>query len=1249
MKYIYIFICCLFLYLFTDAQDGTRQKISTINGSTINLIEGMEITSSGNFTAADNPVGYVANEHYVVVLHSTNHTKMKFSFRTLNQMPLGTPPAYTTVCTTHVDIKNTDHLKVYDGNGTGNSLLYDYTNLLYTTAASYPALPVVVSSGEYLTIEWTSALASTGGYGFRIAIGCPPGSCSGNKPAGDSCSNATPICNVLNYCGNTSYWYSRDLPGTMCDRNLSVPAACNVFPAALDNNSWLIFQAASTTVSLDLTVANCVGSGASPGVQFAVYDATNCNSFVLLTTNPAYIVPGIAPGLTNITIPGLTVGKNYYIMIDGLSGDICDYWVKLNNIVSISAGPDKIICTGSSTSITASGGSNYTWSTGQVATTINITPTITTTYIVTGVPNFSLCINEGIDTAIVTVNNPPTITANNSTICSGNSATITGSGGVSYTWSTVPTQTGSSIIVSPTTSTTYIVTGADAGGCTSSGSAVVTIYPLLIITTTGNAMCQGKSASITASGANSYTWSSTQTGSNINVNPTNTTTYYLTSTDGNGCTNTASAVVTVFSPPVIIATGGAICQGISTNITASGGTSYTWSTTQTGSVINVNPTITTTYIVTGTDNNTCTNTVSAVVTVYPLPIITATGDIICIGTSGIITASGGNNYTWNTIPPQNGSSINVSPTTNTTYYVTGTDVNSCTGTASCTVAVSTTLVLSTIGDEICNGATATISVSGGQTYTWNTTETNQSINVSPTTITTYSVTGAGTSGCTGSATAIVFVSTNPIVNVADAAICYGVSTTLTASVNGGTPNYLYTWAPGVMTNSAITVSPAVTTTYFVTISDSKGCTGTTSVVVIVSPLMQASITNKISATCGLPNGTVTIAVTGGTPFMSGGIHYNYKWNTPGSETSPTATNLPAGTYTLTITDSLNCSITFDVVIGNSPPVTVTTTTNASNCGKPDGSATANPSGGTPGFTYIWSTTPSQTSQTATNIPTGTYTVTVTDSKSCTVVETAIVGEINPLLVSIVTTPEHCGHSDGTATAMPSGGNNYKYLWNTSDTINTIDSLSHNNIYSVTISEGNCKATNTTLISETSGPKADFTYTPAVLDIFENTTALFDDHSTQGGQPIIRWHWDFYDDNSTTNIRSPMHSYKDVGTYTVCLKVTDSKNCEDNICKLIVVKDIFTVYIPNAFSPNSDLLNEGFIPQGYRIDPDEFTMIIFNRWGEEIYRTHDFKSPWNGRFNNTGDIVQIGVYIYRIIIKEIEGTKHEFIGRVSVIR
>jgi hypothetical protein len=201
------------------------------------------------------------------------------------------------------------------------------------------------------------------------------------------------------------------------------------------------------------------------------------------------------------------------------------------------------------------------------------------------------------------------------------------------------------------------------------------------------AICNGTSVELTASGASTYTWSNAATSSSITVNPTVTTTYFVSGTDGNGCTNIASATVTVNSLPNVTATGATICTGASANITASGAETYTWSNSETGNSITVNPTITSTYTVTGTNGSGCINTAQAIVIVNALPNVTASGATICTGSTATITASGADAYTWSNT--ETGSSITVSPTVTTTYYVTGIDGSGCMGTASATVIVCT--------------------------------------------------------------------------------------------------------------------------------------------------------------------------------------------------------------------------------------------------------------------------------------------------------------------------------------------------------------------------------------------------------------------------------------------------------------------------------------------------------------------------------------------------------------------------------
>ncbi|MFA6922798.1 MAG: gliding motility-associated C-terminal domain-containing protein [Bacteroidales bacterium] len=899
---------------FIFAQDGTRKPISdpTVNGQTIDLTTGMEITSSGANASTSpspnyHPVTYAANEYYTVVLHSANHTKLKFSFRTISQLA----PDVSHVPIEHVDIKSTDHLKVYEGIGTGGTVLFDYTDLSYTTTASYPALngSAVVSMGEYITIEWTSASASAG-YGFRVAVGCPPDNCNGNKPAADSCQNATPICDLTNYCGNTSYWYSRDLPGTtgaMCDGNFSYPTTCALFNGAVDNNSWLIFQAASSAVNLQVTVSNCTNS-TNNGIQFAVYNGSNCNNFTLVS-DAVYISPtGIPPPGTTVSLTGLTPGNNYYIMIDGRNGDVCDYTIKASSGVSVISAnsTNNNICLGTSTTLCASGGNNFTWSNGGgLGSCVTISPTITTTYTVTGVPDFQLCGLLGTASVVVTINTPPAVLATGNSICSGACTTVTATGGLTYTWSTSPVQYGSAITVCPTATTTYYVTGTNSSGCTNTSSTVVTVNTFTAFGATGNSVCNGGCTTVTATGGSFYTWNTSppQTSSTITVCPSATTTYIVTITNSLGCSATTSAVVTVNLFTTIGATGNVVCSGGCTTISATGGDTYTWSTspTKTGATITVCPTATITYTVTGANFSGCSGTSSTVVNINTIPNITATGGQACKGICTTISANGPNLFMWST--GQSGNIISVCPTTTTTYTVTGTTAN-CTNSTSAIVTIFANPTITANGGAICIGNSFVITASGGSLYTWNIGPNTPGITVSPTTITTYCVTGTDSHTCSNTYCVIVNVNQKPgiTLNGTPSSICYGNNTILTAS--GGNS---YSWNNGLGTGQPKTVSPTQTIMYIVTGTNNNGCSNTIQTTITVFPQLFAS-TIPTDEICNNDSGAACITVTGGVPT------YSYLWNT-GANTS-CINNLHTGSFTVSVVDLNGCPIIRTIVVNN---------------------------------------------------------------------------------------------------------------------------------------------------------------------------------------------------------------------------------------------------------------------------------------------------------------------------------------------
>jgi hypothetical protein len=411
--------------------------------------------------------------------------------------------------------------------------------------------------------------------------------------------------------------------------------------------------------------------------------------------------------------------------------------VTVNPLPIANAGDDVTINEGESVTLSASGGTNYSWSNNVNTQSITVSPNETTTYIVTVIQNG--CMTE--DSITVTVI-PTPIEADagqDVAICENESTVLTASGGSDYEWSTG--ETTQSITVNPSETTTYTVTVSE-GNVSDTDSVVVTINQLPNANA-GNdiTITEGESTTLTASGGDSYEWDTGEGTQSISVNPSETTTYYVVVTSNN-CSSEDSVTVTVESSATIVANAGqdvSICENESTVLTASGGSNYEWSTGETTQSITVNPSETTTYTVTVSEGN-VSDTDSVVVTINQLPNAHAGNDVLIEdGSSVTLTASGGTSYIWS-----NGAtsqSISVSPNLTTNYSVTVYS-NNCSSTDNVTVSV-VEPVYASAGEnvEICLGESTTLSASGGLEYLWNTGETTQSIDVTPEDeITFYSVT-----------------------------------------------------------------------------------------------------------------------------------------------------------------------------------------------------------------------------------------------------------------------------------------------------------------------------------------------------------------------------------------------------------------------------------------------------------------------------------------------------------------------------
>ena len=310
----------------------------------------------------------------------------------------------------------------------------------------------------------------------------------------------------------------------------------------------------------------------------------------------------------------------------------------------------------------------------------------------------------------ITVNALPTISAGvDATICSGKTTTLTATGGTAYIWSNAITTATNT--VKPTTSTTYTVTGSNATNCSATDAVIVTVNALPTISAGADAtICLGKTTTLTATGGTAYIWNNTITTATNSVNPATTTTYTVTGSNAANCSATDAVIVTVNTLPTINAGADAtICSGKATTLTATGGTAYIWSNAITTATNAVNPTITTTYTVNGSNAANCSATDAVIVTVNALPTINAGADIsICSGTSATIAVSGGISYNWSTGATT--SSITVSPTATTSYIVTGTNATNCMSTDNIKITVNDIPTAPTVATPINYSLNATASV-----------------------------------------------------------------------------------------------------------------------------------------------------------------------------------------------------------------------------------------------------------------------------------------------------------------------------------------------------------------------------------------------------------------------------------------------------------------------------------------------------------------------------------------------------------
>jgi gliding motility-associated-like protein len=916
-----------------------------------------------------------------------------------------------------------------------------------------------------------------------------------------------------------------------------------------------------------------------------------------------------------------------------------------------------------------------------------VSPATTTTYTVVGTTLGC----TGTATATVTVAGALVITVNSPTICVGGTAILTATGGTTYSWNqgaTVGVSAANPYSVSPAVGTTvYTVTGT-TNGCSGTATSTVTVNPIPFTTAGSNSpICAGVTLDLTATTSATpgvtYSWTGPNGFTSAVQNPSITaaTTLasgaYTVTISAAGCSTTSVVNVTVNPGPITVAGANTpICEGVTLNLTATtssvAGTTYNWVGPNSFTSALQNPVITAaTNSATGSYTVTvaaagCSSTSSVNVVVNPVPTTVAgSNSPICAGVTINLTATAsatpGATYSW-TGPNGFSSAVqNPSITAATTLasgsYTVTIAAAGCSSTSIVNVTVNPgPITVAGANTPICEGVTlnltATASSVVGTTYNWVGPNSFTSAVQNPTISTataaatgSYTVTVAA-AGC--SSTSSVNVVVNPVpttVASSNSPICAGTSLNLAATVSA-VAGSTYSWAgansfSSALQNPSITgVTTAATGSYTVTVA-ANGCSSTSLVNVIVNAV-PVTVASTTPICLGSDLNLLATASPGAAYSWTGPNGFS---STAQNPTIPAATIAATGAYIVTVTaNSCSSTSTVNAVVsaavlplfppgasvcqGTIAPVLMTTSLN--------------------GIIGSWLPNPVSTAITG---PT-TYNF-MPNTGQCAL-PTSVVITINPIPVIVTSPRDTCSPytvdlTNPSVTAGTTAGAILSYWQDPACTIalSGPSAVGFDGTYFIKADLAGCSAVASVAVVIHSSPLASFTPTPAIVsNLSPNSTMM----NTSIG--AVSYSWDF-GDNQTSSANSPSHYFpdSDSGTYVITLTATNAFGCVDIAVSTVKVNEELLFYVPNTFTPDRDTYNESFQPiftSGF--DPFDYKLLIFDRWGEVIFESHNTDIGWRGLYGTDGVQVQDDTYTWKIefTVKSTNQRK-VVVGHVNVLR